>query len=160
MGRKVLMGIFFIITGILTVLTGIWDNAIYILVMSSIVNIGSAAPWAIIYMYTPEVYPTMLRTTGMGACAMFTRIAGTLTPMFGTTLLSLGFFWPFLSYGIALCIAGILAFLLPIETRGRELQDEITKEAGMSVEQLEAKKNFEHREHEKSVIKPLIDKSQ
>eukprot|EP01080_Neovahlkampfia_damariscottae_P010057 gene10057-2481_t len=159
-GRKTLMGVFFIITGVLTVITGVWSNAIYIVTMSSIVNIFSAAPWAIIYMYTPEVYPTMLRTTGMGACSMFTRIAGTLTPMFGTTLLSYGFLWPFLTYGVALCTAGVCAFILPIETKGRELQDEITNEAGMSVDQLNAKHDFEHKEHLKSSIKPLIDKSQ
>jgi hypothetical protein len=90
--------------------------------------------------------------------AMFTRIAGTLTPLFGTALLNYGFFYPFISYGVALLIAGFCSFLLPIETKGRELQDEITNESAMSVEQLEAKKTYSHRENEKASITPLIDK--
>jgi MFS family permease len=117
------------------------------------VFLNFSSPWGVIYAYTPEVYPTTLRTTGVGLCAFFTRLAGTITPLFGTTLLSYGFMYPFISYGIALLIAGICSLLLPIETLNRELQDEVTADAGLNSKQIKEKHNLG-----KESMTPLIDK--
>jgi MFS transporter, putative metabolite:H+ symporter len=38
-GRKMLMGAFFVITGLFTILTGVWSNPIWVLILSSIVNV-------------------------------------------------------------------------------------------------------------------------
>jgi MFS transporter, putative metabolite:H+ symporter len=65
MGRRKLMALTFFISGVFTLLCGVWSNPTYVLIMSVYVNFFSSAPWAIIYAYTPEVYPTTLRTTGM-----------------------------------------------------------------------------------------------
>lgn len=102
-------------------------------------------------MYTPEAYPTPLRSTGLGTCSTWTRIAGTITPVIGIVLLKTGFFtnlkddiyiywigyiYPFLSYGTALFIAGIASALLPIETLGRNLQDEIDEDTTKSAKEI------------------------
>ena len=99
-----------------------------------------------------------MRTTGVGLCAFFTRLAGTLTPLFGTTLLQYGFMYPFMTYGAALLIAGVCSALLPIETLNRELQDEVTSETGLSADQLNKKKDGSFKQSQKESMAPLIDK--
>ncbi|EFC44037.1 predicted protein, partial [Naegleria gruberi] len=123
MSRRTLMGITFIFTGIFTALVGVSNNPYSVLTFSMLANFMSSFPWALLYTYTPEFYPTSIRTTGMGACSVFTRLAGAITPMFGTLVLESGYFIPFLTYGIALIIAGICSFLLRKETLNSTLQD-------------------------------------
>ena len=59
----------------------------------------------------------------MGTCSVFTRLAGTITPMFGSLLLETGYFIPFLTYGVALVIAGVCSLCLRTETLNSSLQD-------------------------------------
>jgi hypothetical protein len=78
----------------------------------------------VVYTYTPEVYPTQFRATGMGAASVWTRIAGTITPIAGNVMLErVGFMLPFVTFGISFTIAGFLSFFLPVETLGRPLDD-------------------------------------
>jgi hypothetical protein len=112
-----------------------------------------------LYIYTPEVYPTVLRTTGAGMSAVFTRLAGTITPLCGAPLLKLGTIYACATYGGALMICGVCSFLLPIETLGRDLQDNMTSDAGLTVEKMKEKKSYESQEIHKSTMVPLIDKS-
>eukprot|EP01080_Neovahlkampfia_damariscottae_P008474 gene8474-296_t len=157
-GRRILMTVFFIACGILTLITGLFKNGAYILIVASLVGITSTPPWGIIYTYTPEVYPTTLRTTGVGLCAFFTRLAGTITPLIGTTLLHYGFIYPFITFGFALLVAGACSALLPIETLGRELQDEVTADTLLSADALNKKKDGSFKQSQKESMAPLIDK--
>jgi len=44
----------------------------------SFFNLGA---WGILYTYTPELYPTEARSTGVGWAAGFGRIGGIIAPM-------------------------------------------------------------------------------
>lgn len=72
--------------------------------------------------YTPEVFPTVIRTTGTGVANMCARVAGMMSPLVCGALLDV-------SEGAVLVLCGSLmaatatcAALLPIETRGRVLE--------------------------------------
>ncbi len=65
-----------------TSLTGILAAAVWM----SFFNLGA---WGALYAYTPELYPTEVRTTGMGWASGMTRIAGALAPTLGGYLLPL-----------------------------------------------------------------------
>lgn len=75
------------------------------------------------YVYTPEVYPTSMRGIGLGACSGAARIGCMITPFVAmvlmphSILLSLSLYSGFSVLGI------ITVLLLPIETKGRALQD-------------------------------------
>jgi putative MFS transporter len=82
--------------------------------------LGSTA----IYTYTPELYPTEIRATGMGIASAWGR-AGAVT-----LLLSFGYFFAvrgksllFIISDLVLFIASISVFGLGPSTRGRQLED-------------------------------------
>ncbi|XP_078424637.1 putative transporter SVOPL isoform X1 [Cetorhinus maximus] len=82
-----------------------------------------AANFTIIYIYTAEVYPTTIRSLGLGSCSSMARIGAMIAPFVAQVLMST---WPItaLCFFSAVCIiCSILAFTLPIETKGRAMQE-------------------------------------
>jgi putative MFS transporter len=80
--------------------------------------------YATIYVYTPEVYPTDLRTTALGACSAFSRIGGALAPFVarvGLQAIPPNLTFPILFFAIICGVGSVLSMLLPVETRGRDL---------------------------------------
>ncbi|XP_036886266.1 solute carrier family 22 member 13 [Sturnira hondurensis] len=75
------------------------------------------------YVYTAELFPTIIRQTGMGLVAIFSRIGGILTPL---VMLLRDFHkaLPMVIYGSLPIGAGMLCLLLP-ETRGQAAKDTI-----------------------------------
>ena len=83
--------------------------------------IGSAN--AVIYLYTPEIYPTRMRAIGTGLGTSWLRIASALGPaavgvMVGATGIG-SVFWMF----AGVSVIGALAATRMIETRDRRLED-------------------------------------
>ncbi|WP_051579768.1 MFS transporter [Pseudonocardia acaciae] len=81
---------------------------------------GAYAP---LYTYTPEVYPTWIRATGVGVSAVFGRFGAALAPIaMGTTYASLRF------SGVFLVLCGVIALavgsvvVLGVATRQRSLE--------------------------------------
>ncbi|GAA5175991.1 MFS transporter [Pseudonocardia eucalypti] len=80
--------------------------------------------YACLYSYTPEVYPTAIRATGMGAASAFGRIGGICSPIIiGSAYAQLGFSGVF-TLTCAVLAVGILAVaVLGVTTKGRTLED-------------------------------------
>ena len=75
------------------------------------------------YVYTVEVYPTTLRAFAMGAGMSASRLSAIVTPYVAQVLTSINDYAAISLYaGFSLALA-IVAMLLPIETKGRSLQD-------------------------------------
>ena len=75
------------------------------------------------YVYTPEVYPTVLRSVGVGSCSGMARLGAALTPYIAQVLMKSSLK---LAVGVYVAVALIAAFsclMLPFETRGHELSD-------------------------------------
>ncbi|KAL5016875.1 hypothetical protein ScPMuIL_006464 [Solemya velum] len=75
------------------------------------------------YVYTPEVYPTAIRATGLGACSTMARVGAIVTPFVAQVLLRESSYAAISVYGVISFIATIAAIFLPIETKGREMRD-------------------------------------
>ncbi|KAA0704765.1 Solute carrier family 22 member 13 [Triplophysa tibetana] len=94
---------------------------IAITVMAVIGKFSLAAAFTIVYVYTAELYPTVVRQNGVGLNSMCARIAGILAPLIG--LLDVYHpAIPMVIFGTLPFLGGALTFLLP-ETRNTELQD-------------------------------------
>jgi putative MFS transporter len=79
--------------------------------------------YAGIYAYTPELYPTSFRTTGMGVASAFGRIGGLSAPIvIGYTFSRIGFSGVFTITTIVLVAGALTVSLLGVGTAGKSLE--------------------------------------
>jgi putative MFS transporter len=78
---------------------------------------------AVLYLYTPEIYPTRMRAIGTGLATSWLRLASAIGPtLVGLIVASHGVRWVFAMFaGVA--VAGAIAATKMIETRSRKLED-------------------------------------
>ncbi|XP_030850614.1 organic cation transporter protein isoform X1 [Strongylocentrotus purpuratus] len=122
-GRRPSTCFYLLLAGVACILTIVIPAGIGRVVMATIGKFGVTASFSIIYIYTAELYPTPLRSVGIGMCSMSSRIGGIIAPLIRIS----GRSWrplPFIIYGAASIAAGLLALLLP-ETKGRKLPETV-----------------------------------
>ena len=89
--------------------------------------------YAGIYAYTPELYPTAFRTTGMGVASSFGRIGGLSAPIvIGYTFARIGFSGVFTITTVVLLIGALAVALLGIGTAGKSLEQITAEEVGQA----------------------------
>lgn len=101
------------------------------LVIGSSVSIGFvflgkfliASSFAIIFNYSAELFPTVIRNSALGIGGMFARLSGALTPLI-TLLDSFDPKIPSLIFAIIALLSGFLVMFLP-ETLGKEMPNTI-----------------------------------
>ncbi|XP_045759989.1 solute carrier family 22 member 13 isoform X2 [Mirounga angustirostris] len=99
------------------------DLPVVVTVLAVVGKFATAASFTISYVYSAELFPTVIRQTGMGLMGIFSRTGGILTPL----VILLGEYQaalPMIVYGSLPVGAGLLCALLP-ETRGQPLKDTI-----------------------------------
>uniref|UniRef100_A0A667XAJ7 Si:dkey-166k12.1 n=1 Tax=Myripristis murdjan TaxID=586833 RepID=A0A667XAJ7_9TELE len=84
---------------------------------------GITASFAVIYVYTAEIFPTVLRQTGIGMSSMFARMGGVLAPIINM-LHNRSPTAPLVIFGCSPLLGAVLALALP-ETAGRPLPDTV-----------------------------------
>ena len=91
-------------------------------IMLSFFNLGA---WGITYAYTPELYPTKLRSTASGWANSIGRIGGMLGPYIAGFLLAStsNVMIPFLFFAIMHFVSALTVALLGVETKQKRLED-------------------------------------
>ncbi|XP_046875878.1 solute carrier family 22 member 13 isoform X6 [Hypomesus transpacificus] len=84
---------------------------------------GITASFAVIYVYSAELFPTVLRQTGIGVSSMFARMGGVLAPVINM-LHTRSPSTPMFIFGTAPLLGAVLALALP-ETANRPLPDTV-----------------------------------
>ncbi|XP_045136740.1 organic cation transporter protein-like isoform X2 [Portunus trituberculatus] len=121
MGRKGTLTFVLLLGGGACFISGFIPKEIewLIVTLSLVGKFGIAAAFAIVYVYSAEIFPTEYRSVGIGACSMCARIGGILAP-FISSLATIYQPLPLLVFGVLSIISGLLIILLP-ETVGCEL---------------------------------------
>uniref|UniRef100_A0A8C3HZX8 Major facilitator superfamily (MFS) profile domain-containing protein n=1 Tax=Chrysemys picta bellii TaxID=8478 RepID=A0A8C3HZX8_CHRPI len=143
-GRKKCQGFFLLLGGAMClIITRIpKDLPVVVTTLAVIGKFAIAASFSISYVYSAELFPTIIRQTGVGLCSMSSRVGGIISPLI-SLLDKYHPAIPMAIFGSTPVIAGILCFLLP-ETRDKELQDhtEETKESQCSDGHWQVKGDF------------------
>ncbi|BAB02515.1 transporter-like protein [Arabidopsis thaliana] len=86
-----------------------------------------SAAFTVVYIYAPEIYPTAVRTTGVGVGSSVGRIGGILCPLVAVGLVH-GCHQTIavLLFEVVILVSGICVCLFPFETSGRDLTDSIS----------------------------------
>jgi MFS transporter, putative metabolite:H+ symporter len=100
---------------------GLGVAAVVALVVASYGLIGSAN--AVLYLYTPEIYPTRMRALGTGAATFWLRVASAAAPLLVGYLLTEGGMSDVFLMFAGVSIAGALTAFGMIETRRRRLEE-------------------------------------
>ena len=124
-GRKVWFGFSFFISAALMISLGLLGaktpESVVVLGSLTFAVLGSNA--TMLYLYTPEIYPTRMRAAGTGLATSFLRAASAAGPfLVGFVLKGGGIAAVFLVFG-AVTIIGLLATLGATETRRRQLEE-------------------------------------
>ena len=91
--------------------------------------------YAVIYAYTPELYPTAIRATGMGVASAVGRVGGILAPIIiGVTFAKIGFGGVFSLTTLILLIGTITVAFLGTHTSGKALEEIGLQEMSSQIE--------------------------
>ncbi|KAM4617144.1 solute carrier family 22 member 6-B-like [Discoglossus pictus] len=124
-GRRVLQAATLILAGV-AILINIFLPQEYQTVRTAMAVFGKgclAASFNCVYLYTGELYPTVIRQTGMGLGTMMARLGGIIAPLAQMTV-DYYQHLPLIIYGCCPIISGIAACFLP-ETLGVPLPETI-----------------------------------
>ncbi|KAJ8010949.1 hypothetical protein DPEC_G00080460 [Dallia pectoralis] len=122
-GRRICQAVSLFIGGAacLLILAVPEDLPVVTTVIAVVGKFALASSFTIVYVYTAELYPTVVRQNGVGLNSMCARVGGILAPLI--RLLEVYHFTiPMVIYGSLPFLGGALCFLLP-ETLNTELQD-------------------------------------
>lgn len=90
---------------------------------------AASGVFQVIFLYTPEVYPTRVRARALGICSSFSRVGGMLTPFLSEVLLPVSSYLALGAYAVFCLAAATIALCLPIETAGRAMTDSVAQQA-------------------------------
>ncbi|KAM4686845.1 solute carrier family 22 member 13-like isoform 1-T1 [Amazona ochrocephala] len=124
-GRKKTQAVLLLLSGLMClIVTGIpEDQPMVTTVLATIGKFTATASFSTSYVYSAELFPTVIRQTGVGLCSMSARLAGIIAPL----MLLLEQYHPSIPmaiFGSVSVVVGLLCFLLP-ETRGTDLVDDM-----------------------------------
>ncbi|XP_013392843.1 synaptic vesicle 2-related protein isoform X2 [Lingula anatina] len=123
LGRKKTMGFEFLVFSLFTFLICTCPTRGLLIFFIFVARAFISGAFQACYVYTPEVYPTTTRAIGLGTCSAMARIGAIVTPFVAQVLLRTSVYLTASIYGGVCIAAAIASFLLPIETKGREMKE-------------------------------------
>ncbi|GCB79713.1 hypothetical protein scyTo_0017943, partial [Scyliorhinus torazame] len=114
-----------ILSGVILLFIQFIPPSLHILT-TALVMVGKAGitiSFAIVYVFSAELYPTVVRSMGIGICSMASRVGSIISPYF-VYLGTYNRILPFMLMGAFILLAGTFTLLLP-ETRDHPLPENV-----------------------------------
>ncbi|KAF6083172.1 SV2 related protein [Phyllostomus discolor] len=80
-----------------------------------------------------QVYPTATRALGLGTCSGMARVGALITPFIAQVMLESSVYLSLAVYSSCCLLAAVASCFLPIETKGRGLQESSHREWGQEM---------------------------
>ncbi|WP_079909359.1 MFS transporter [Paenibacillus sp. 32352] len=124
-GRKFVLVLYLILTALSALWFGSAQTEASLIAAGICLSFFNLGAWGGLYAYTPELYPTRVRSTGVGMATSFGRIGGVIAPFLVGVLVTRGvelqtIFYLFFA---AILIGALAVFFLGKETKGIELEN-------------------------------------
>jgi putative MFS transporter len=107
------------VTGSVSAVVGTFWSFVLGLLGASFFAVGS---FGALRAYTPELFPTEIRSTGLGVAEGSGRVAGILGPVVAGALVHSGYVVALTPLAIGFALSGLVVLLFGVETRGYSLQ--------------------------------------
>lgn len=130
LGRRNTLALYLVASGVFTFLFAIVTGFSGLLASAMLMSFFALGAWGSLYAWTPELYPTEIRTTGMGWASGMARVAGIITPTLGGILFGYALVSALSTWAAAFVIGGIVVFLLGVETKSQGLSDTVSGPEG------------------------------
>ena len=125
-GRRNTLAVYLLASGAATFLFATVTGFGGLLASAVLMSFFSLGAWGSLYAWTPELYPTEIRTTGMGWASGMARVAGVISPTLGGALFALALLNALSLWAAAFAIGGLAVFLLGVETKKQALSDTVS----------------------------------
>lgn len=131
-GRKYTLSAFLLFSGVASYFFGHASTAATLMMWGSVMSFFNLGAWGVLYTYTPEQYPTVIRALGSGWAAGFGRFGGMAAPMMVGALLarSFGFASVFYMFALVFAAVAVIVLSLGVESKQKDLEslsDELVK---------------------------------
>ncbi|KAF9382071.1 hypothetical protein BGX21_001933, partial [Mortierella sp. AD011] len=107
LGRRYTMAVSTLGTALAIFLFATLSNHTAMTIFSAILSLLSTLNYAVLYSYTPEVFPSDIRGTACGAAAAISRLAGIASPLITGVMLSVNTYLPLYASSLTFLISGI-----------------------------------------------------
>ncbi|WP_068496209.1 MFS transporter [Paenibacillus kribbensis] len=123
LGRKFVLILYLLLTAVSAIWFGTAETAGMLLAAGICLSFFNLGAWGAMYAYTPELYPTAVRSTGVGMAAAFGRIGGVIGPLVVGILVGqgIGLSAIFVIFFVAILIGAAAVGLLGTETKNQEV---------------------------------------
>ncbi|RDD44737.1 Synaptic vesicle 2-related protein [Trichoplax sp. H2] len=113
LGRKKLLALECLISAVL----------FFVLIVCNMTIAMLVGEYQVITLYTPEIYPTSSRASGLGFCSGFSRLSAMVTPFIAQIVFTKTKALALSIYGLVSLLSAACSIMLPIETKGRTMQE-------------------------------------
>ncbi|WP_195574668.1 MFS transporter [Paenibacillus sp. 1001270B_150601_E10] len=120
LGRKFVLVTYLLMTAVSAIWFGLATSEGMLIAAGACLSFFNLGAWGGMYAYTPELYPTQVRSTGVGFAASFGRVGGVIGPYLVGMLVARGSSLNviFVVFFIAILIGALAVLFLGKETKG------------------------------------------
>lgn len=131
-GRKPTLAIYLGASALATFAWAVVSSPAAVFVAAGFMSFFTLGAFATLYTYTPETYPTTLRTTGMGSASGWARVGGFIAPYVGGVLIDASLVLALSVFAAAFLVNAAIIALFAHETKDRDLADTLADRAEAS----------------------------
>ncbi|MDX3926845.1 MAG: MFS transporter [Shinella sp.] len=121
-GRKPTLIGFLLLSAVGTLAYGLGQTTGVIVSATLLMSFALLGTWGAIYAFTPEIYPTTLRASGMGTAGSVARFGGLLAPSIVAPIMASSFGMALAVISGLLALAAISVWLINVESKNQALE--------------------------------------